>query len=159
LFAVDQFVAYDDVAWIRGGWIHRNRLLAQGRPAWFTIPTLGASSHVPLDSVKVAAGPWREKMIRTLEQAYARAPFLDPVLAMAQRVLQPGSSFVADVAVASLEAVRDYLGYMTPIHRARHRYARTGGQGQGRVISICHAEGATEYVNAIGGSGLYDRQV
>ena len=158
LFAVDRFVAYDDVAWIKGGWIHRNRLLAQDRPAWFTIPTRGASSHVPLDSVRAAEGPWREQMLQTFEQSYARAPFREPVLTMVHSVVATPSPFVADIAVASLEAVRDYLGFATPIHRARNRYEQSDATGQDRVIAICRAEGATEYLNAMGGSALYDRQ-
>ena len=158
LFAVDRFVAYDDVAWIKGGWIHRNRLLVQGKPVWFTIPTRGASSNVPLDSVRAADGPWRERMLQTFEQAYARAPFRKAVLPMVQRVVAIPSPFVADIAVASLEAVRDYLGYTTPIHRARNRYGEAGHlRGQDRVIAICRAEGATEYLNAMGGTALYDR--
>ena len=158
LFAVDRFVAYDDVAWIKGGWIHRNRLLAQGRPAWFTIPTRGASSNVSLDSVKAADGPWREKMLQTFAQSYAGAPFRQPVLALVHRVLATPSPLVADIAVASLEAVRDYLGYSTPIHRARNRYGDTAARGQDRVIEICRLEAATEYLNAVGGVTLYDRQ-
>jgi hypothetical protein len=158
LFGVDRFVAYDDVAWIKGGWIHRNRLLTQHRPAWFTIPTRGASSHVALDSVKAAEGSWREKMLQTFEQSYARAPFRDPVLTMMRSVVATPSPFVADIAVASLEAVRDYLGFTTPIYRARNRYQQSAARAQDRVIAICRAEGATEYLNAIGGSVLYDRQ-
>ena len=159
LFAVDRFVAYDDVAWINGGWIHRNRLLAQGRPAWFTIPTRGAGPRVSLDAVRVAEGPWRIKMLRTFEQSYARAPFRQPVLAMVEQVLSTTSPFVADVAVASLEIVSNYLGYATPIHRARNRYEESAARGQDRIIAICRAENATEYINAIGGTALYDRQV
>ena len=159
LFAVDRFVAYDDVNWIHGGWIHRNRLAAHDGPQWFTIPTRGASRHVPLDTVKVAAGRWREKMFRTLEQSYARAPFREPVLRMVERTLATPSPFVADIAVASLEHVRDYLGYTTPIHRARNRYEASAARGEERVIAICRAEGATEYLNAIGGLALYDRQL
>jgi len=158
LFGVDRFVAYDDVAWIKGGWIHRNRLRSQAGPAWFTIPTRGASSRAPLDTVKVAEGSWREKMLRTFEQSYARAPFRQPVLTMVRSVVATPSPFVADIAVASLTAVRDYLGFTTPIHRARNRYQPSAARGQDRVISICRAERATEYLNATGGSALYDRQ-
>ena len=40
LFATtDVFVLYDCVQFIRGGWIHRNRLVdANGRRGWFTLP-------------------------------------------------------------------------------------------------------------------------
>ena len=157
LFAVDRFVAYDDVAWIKGGWINRNRLLAGHRAAYFTIPARGASPHIAIDMVETAEGNWRTKMLRTCEQGYARAPYRQPVLELLERVLSRSSGLVADLSVASLEAVRDYLGYSTPICRARNRYAGSAARGQERVIEICRAEGATEYLNAIGGSSLYSR--
>ena len=131
----------------------------EGRPAWFTIPTRECEFRRPdryeLESLR---GLWREKMLRRFQQSYAHAPFREPVLEMVRRVLATPSPFVADLAVASLEAVRDYLGYTTPIHRARNRYEESDARGQDRVIAICRAEGATEYLNAMGGSALYDRQ-
>ena len=158
LFAVDRFVAYDDVAWINGGWIHRNRLLAQGRPAWFTIPTRGAGPSVSLDAVRVAARDRGARRCCARSSSRHACALPAPVLAMLERVLGTTSPFVADFAVASLETVRDYLGYATPIHRARNRYEESAARGQDRIIAICRAENVTEYVNAIGGSALYDHQ-
>jgi hypothetical protein len=106
LFAVDRFVAYDDVPWIKGGWIPRNRLLDNGRVGWFTIPTRGAGSHVGIDTVEVAGGRWREKMQRTFEQAYARAPYRQQGLDLLVRTLETRSTRGAALAVASLAVVR-----------------------------------------------------
>jgi hypothetical protein len=156
VFAVDRFIAYDDAAWIKGGWIHRNKVLVNGRPAWVTIPTARVRLGTPIHAVETHAGPWRRTILRTIVQAYARAPYQEPVLALARGVLELPSPYVADLAIASLEVVRDYLGYSTPILRARGRYD-TVLAGQDRVVAICRAEGATEYLNAIGGRALYDR--
>jgi WbqC-like protein len=156
LFAVDRFVAHDDATWIKGGWINRNRALSAGRPSYFTIPVHRVHSTTPIDAVEIAPGAWRETMMRRLEQSYRTAPFRDVVLTMFDRAVT-SSSLVADVAISSLEAVRDYLGYSVPIVRARGRYPQQELRGQSRVIAICRAEGATEYLNAAGGSALYDR--
>ena len=43
--AVDKYVIYDDVNFIKGGWINRNRILVNGEPKYFNVPMLGASSH------------------------------------------------------------------------------------------------------------------
>ena len=42
--AVDTFVLYDDVNFIKQGWINRNRILLNGRDYMFNIILKGASS-------------------------------------------------------------------------------------------------------------------
>src|SRR5579863_9869539 len=34
----DKFVIYDDVQYIKGGWINRNRILVSGNPHFITLP-------------------------------------------------------------------------------------------------------------------------
>ena len=34
---VDRFVIYDDVNYIKGGWINRNRILINGKPSYTTV--------------------------------------------------------------------------------------------------------------------------
>ena len=42
---VDKFVVYDDVAYIRQGWINRNRILLGGKDHMFSVPLVDASSY------------------------------------------------------------------------------------------------------------------
>jgi hypothetical protein len=157
LFAVDCFIAYDDVAWINRGWIPRNRYLCRGRPLWFTIPTRRSSSGTSIDRVEIAEGRWREKMLRRFQSAYVRAPYRLQVIDLLARTLAVPSAHVADLAVESLVVVRDYLGFTVPIHRSRGRYPGLLARGQDRVIGICRSERASIYINAIGGMSLYER--
>src|SRR6185369_2699399 len=46
LAAVDRFVVYDDVTFIKQGWINRNRMLINGDASFFTIPLAHKSSGV-----------------------------------------------------------------------------------------------------------------
>lgn len=39
--AVDQYVVYDDVNFIKGGWINRNRILLNGEAKYFNIQMTG----------------------------------------------------------------------------------------------------------------------
>ena len=39
--SVDLFVIYDDVQYIKGGWINRNRILLEDRDHLFTFPKKG----------------------------------------------------------------------------------------------------------------------
>jgi hypothetical protein len=40
---VDKFVLLDDVNFINGGWINRNRIAVNGEPYWMTLPLIKAS--------------------------------------------------------------------------------------------------------------------
>ena len=42
--AVDKFVIYDDVNFIKGGWINRNKILLNGTAFMVNVPMQGASS-------------------------------------------------------------------------------------------------------------------
>jgi hypothetical protein len=52
--AADKFVIYDDVAFIKQGWINRNQILLHGRPHLFSVPLQSASSHVLIRETAVA---------------------------------------------------------------------------------------------------------
>ena len=51
--AVDKYVIYDDVNYIKGGWINRNRILVDGQPHYFNLPVLGASSNKKINEIQV----------------------------------------------------------------------------------------------------------
>jgi hypothetical protein len=43
--AADRFVIYDDVNYIKGGWINRNRILINGEPSYITVPLHQSSPY------------------------------------------------------------------------------------------------------------------
>ena len=49
--AVDSFVIYDDVAYIKQGWINRNYILAGGKKQLITLAMEGASIFKRIDQV------------------------------------------------------------------------------------------------------------
>ena len=51
--AVDKYVIYDDVNFIKGGWINRNRILVNGQPKYFNIPIIGASPFKLINEIGV----------------------------------------------------------------------------------------------------------
>lgn len=51
--AVDAFVVYDDVNFIKGGWINRNYTLANGDRQLINLPLHGASPNKFINQVEV----------------------------------------------------------------------------------------------------------
>lgn len=157
IFASDRFVFYDDVNYIKGGWINRNRILLDGEARFFTVPLRGASSFVPINRVGVNEQypKWREKMLDTVRMAYRRAAHRDSGVGLLERVLASNRESIADLAVASVRTVLDYLGLVHDLVPSSRTYNNEHLMGQDRVLDICKKENADVYLNAVGGMGLY----
>lgn len=153
------FVFLDDVTFIKQGWINRNRCLLQNRPHYFTVPLQSASSHRPISSTLIADDPrWRSRMLRLLEQAYAHAPFRQQTLALVERVLSAAHCNISDLAAVSVRTVCEHVGLAATWQTSSSAHPAQGTGGAGRIVNICRALGATRYVNAPGGSDLYDQR-
>lgn len=159
--AADRFVIYDDVAYIKNGWINRNRLLLNGRPHYFTLPLRGASPNKKIHEVHVQPqATWRRKMEQTFLQAYAGAPGLGLVMDLLKATLDSvtDEQTVDEYARCSLLTVHRCLGLTVQVEPTSRVYGNEHLRGQDRVIDICKREGATTYLNAPGGRSLYDEE-
>lgn len=133
LHAADALVFYDDVNFIKNGWINRNRLLLNGLPAYFTVPLANASSFAKIDQVQVLddAG-WRLKLMEKLRHAYARAPYYARVAPLVASVLNADTARVGELAKQSVMAVADYLALSCKFVASSRGYANqtlTGKSG------------------------------
>jgi len=161
MHASDRFVVADDVAFIKQGWINRNRLLINGEPAYFTVPLKRHPATALIKDVEIAdsaSQPWRGTMLKTIANFYRRAPSFDGVYPMVERVVAAPFTKIADMARASLREVCEYLSIRSTIVESSAAYGNAHLKGQDRVIDTCKAEHASDYVNASGGRALYSRE-
>jgi hypothetical protein len=160
--AVDTFVVYDDVAFIKQGWINRNRLLINGQPAYFTVPVKHASSFTLIRDAVVDDDPqnarWVEKTLKTVDIAYRRAPEFQRVFPMVEAVLTAPTRRIAELALASVKAVMHALDLRREWIDSSTCFENAHLKGEDRVLAICRQQGASEYVNALGGKELYSRE-
>jgi hypothetical protein len=162
IHAVDTFVVYDDVAFIKQGWINRNRILINGQPSYFTVPVKHASSFALIRDTVVDDDPknarWVEKTLKTIEIAYRRAPEFGRVFPRVEAVLSSPTRRVAELAAASIKAAMQLLDLRTEWVESSARYGNAHLRGEDRVLAICRAQGATDYVNVAGGRELYSHE-
>jgi hypothetical protein len=162
IHAVDRFVVYDDVAFIKQGWINRNRVLINDAPAFFTVPLKNASSFALISDTRIDDAPqhlrWAEKLLKTIDNAYRRAPEFGRVFPMIEEVFGRKTTRIVDLALASLKAVATFLDLHTSCVDSSTMYRNAHLKGEERVLAICAAEQATEYVNLPGGRGLYSSE-
>ncbi|MGA0558486.1 WbqC family protein [Larkinella sp. VNQ87] len=157
--AVDKFILYDDVAFINRGWINRNRLLVNGKDHLFTVPLKDASQNKRIREVELGDDPkWRAKLLKTIEQAYRKAPFYTTVYPLLEKIVNLEVRTIAELVEGSLRELNDYLGIRTEIVPSSTVYGNDDLKAQERILDICLREKASRYINPIGGQELYDRQ-
>ena len=156
--AVDRFVVYDDVAYIKQGWINRNKILLNGAGHTFTVPLKNASSYTTIRETEInnsLYNGWREKFYKTLQQAYSKAPYYRQAIDIIVSVLNRQCNSIGELATHSLITTSNYLGINTAFVSTASAYGNNNLKAQDRIIDICKREHAATYINAAGGKELY----
>lgn len=160
IHAVDRFVVFDDVNYIKKGWVNRNNLLEGGAPGLFTLPLSKASQNSPINTIQVAPDDgWRGKLFRRIQAAYGKAPHFAAVMPLVEQGLMREGLDIGAFNTAILRDVMEHLDIRTELVPSSAIFGNEGMKGADRILDICKQEGAKRYVNAIGGKELYDRAV
>jgi hypothetical protein len=153
---VDKYVIYDDVNFIKGGWINRNKILSNGNILLFNIPTDGASSFKKINEIKV--GEKKERLLKTIEQEYRKAPFYKNVFPLVSSIVNNENKNLASFLANGLVKVSEYLEIQTEFILSSNIKKDNELKGKDKVLSICNILETTEYYNAIGGMELYSKE-
>ena len=157
---VDEFVLYDDVNFINRGWINRNRILVNGKDSMFTIPLKDASQNKLINEIDVNWDDnWKGKFLKTIEQAYKKAPFYENVLPIIEKTIEIKEVQFSKIIENNLRLICEYLEIKTEIISSSTIYQNTDKKAQERILDICLQEKANHYINPIGGLELYDKEV
>lgn len=156
LNAVDKYVIYDDVNFIKGGWINRNRMLMNGEAKLFNIQMEGASPNKKINEVHISKNNvWKKKLIKSVETSYSKAKMYKNVFPMIERIINYETDNVAEYITNSLKKISEYLNIKTEFIISSEITKNCELKGQDKVIEICKVLGSDEYYNAIGGKELY----
>ncbi|MBR6860311.1 MAG: WbqC family protein [Acidaminococcaceae bacterium] len=154
---VDKYVVFDTASFSNIKWGIRNQILINGAPAFFRVKTLKVSQNKPFNEIQVSGDPEAKKNnIHTLECAYGKAPYFSDVMPLLERFLLADYDNLAQCNVASNRLVCDYLGIKTEILLFSELDCDKELKMQYRIYDVCKVLGGDEYINAIGGTELYD---
>ena len=153
----DRFLIGDDFAFMKGGWIPRNRILVQGVPAYFRVEVRHQSCNWLISEMQLVDFPLTDKL-KTLEMAYHKAPCFEAGYALVEQILRNPERRLSVFLEDSIRAVSAYLGITTPIGRTSDLPGNRQLRREERVYDMCHRLGADTFVNAIGGTRLYSRE-
>lgn len=159
--AVDKFVFYDDVNFIKQGWINRNKILVSGQEFLFTVPLEGADSFRLISDTKIKErlyDNWKIKFRKTIDQSYKKAPFFAVVKELIDSIINKPPLSIGNLAIDSIVSVSKYLGIETEFVISSEAYQNQGLERQLRLVDICNLEKADHYINVLGGWELYSKK-
>lgn len=156
--AVDEFWIFDDVQYIRRGWMNRNYILNNGQRQLFTLPVSKGSRSDLIGEKKLSEefAQSLDNLAMSFRNSYARAPHVDAVLEMLSNLSSGKWENFLEFSSRSLELTFKRLGVRTPMQRTSQLDIPESLHGAQRIIEVCHRAGAQHYVNPIGGLALYD---
>ncbi|WP_409029140.1 WbqC family protein [Gracilimonas sediminicola] len=156
---VDKFIFYDDVNYITGGWINRNRILINGEAKYLTIPCKNASQNRLIKDIDHSLTERdQKKLLKKIRFTYSNAPYFEYVFPIIGEVFKTEIELISELAIESIKRVADYLELECEFQKSSEKYDNQELDAADRLIDICKIEGINHYVNSIGGKELYDKQ-
>lgn len=154
---VDAFVVYDDVNYIKKGWINRNNILVNGQQILFTIPLKSISQNKLINQIEIDENTgWRKDLLKTIRQSYSKAPFFEEAYPLIEKIIEFQEANVSKFIIHSLKEICYFLKIQTNIIISSNLEKNNNLKGQEKIIEICQKLDATNYLNASGGKNLYD---
>jgi len=159
IHAVDLFVVFDDVNYIKKGWINRNSILVNGTANMFSISLKQVSQNKLINEISInETSGWNKDLLKTIEFSYKKSPHFDTVFPLIEKIVNHPETNLARFITNSLKEICTYLQIDTKIMVSSQIEKDNNLKGQDKILDICKQLQATDYVNAIGGMGLYDRE-
>ena len=158
--AVDEFVIYDNIQFTKKGWINRNRILVNHKDDYISLPLKKDSDYLNINQ-RLLADTWnvdRKKMLNRIVESYRKSPQFDQVYVLLENCLNADDSNLFDFILNSLKQILAYLSISSKIVISSSIDIDHDLKSEEKVLAICKAQKAEEYINPIGGLELYSKE-
>lgn len=158
----DVFIFYDDVQYDKRGWRNRNRIKTAHGPQWLTIPVSASGVQqegTPINQIKIQnETAWQEEHWKTIEQAYAKAPYFDQYAYMLYEFYKRRTNYLADFTVATTVALASILGLTDTRFIRSSSLDGIEGTKTERLINILTMLGADHYITGPSAENYIDHK-
>lgn len=151
---VDKYIVYDDVNYIKKGWINRNNILENGSAKLFTISLKEASQNKLINEIEIVDD--FSKFKKKLQYNYSKAPYYNETYSMIERIVDYPDKNLSRFIINSLREILAFLNIDTEILISSELTKDNSLKGKDKIIQINKILKSNTYVNAIGGQELYN---
>ncbi len=159
IHAADVFVVYDNIEYTKKGWYNKNRFLLNGTDHLFTIPLKKDSDFLHVSQRRLADDAVKDckKILAQISNVYRKAPFYKQTFSLLESLFLYGDLNLFNFIFHSISQTCKHLDINTKFVVSSTININHGLKGKDKVLAICKAMGATEYINPSGGVELYDK--
>lgn len=157
VYEINEFIFYDDVQFIKQGWINRNQIIVNGQKKFFTFPTVKAQQSDLIKNVDcVSVDFYFAKFRKTVRQSYASAPNLSVGLGYIDSVFAGDCVRISELASRSVKLFFQLVGIDRNFHLSSDLGLCSSYESRtARLAELVESVGCGRYVNPVGGADLY----
>lgn len=158
--AVDVYVVFDDVNYIKRGWINRNKIrLSSGEVSYIRLPITKASQNKLICEHTISnLDESKSVLFKTMEYNYKKRPHYYDGMGILEKLFHVSESNLSDFLFKQIQIVSDYFCFDTEIVRSSELKNNKELLAQEKIIDIVKLLNGEQYINAIGGVSLYDHK-
>ena len=154
---VDTYVFFDDVNYIKKGWVNRNNILINGNAGLFTISLNNASQNKLINEISISDD--FIKFNKTIDFTYHKAPYYQETRELLNIILSYSKNSLSKFIGNSIQVISKYLEINTEFISSSDIIKNENLKAQEKIIDICKILKANTYINAIGGVELYKQDI
>lgn len=163
--AVDEFILFDDVQYIKKGWINRNRILSPDikKEFLYIVAPLQKHSHNELiKNIKISySHDWISKIYGQLTYyKKIRAPFYKQIIDLLEIIFNEKIESIVQLNLKSLNILVKYLGIKTELTvSSEYKFDYSLVQAPGDwAFEIAKQKKAKMYINPFSGRDLFNKE-
>ncbi|MBP2283054.1 hypothetical protein H4V97_001372 [Flavobacterium sp. CG_23.5] len=157
---VDVFVIYDNIEYTKKGWINRNRILVNGKDEIISLPIKKSSDYLHINQ-RVLSETWEKdklKLLNKVKANYRKAPYFDEVIPLMEECMEFDAINLFDFIYHSLTKLCKRFDINTEVVVSSELDINHNLKSSEKVMEICKFLTAEQYINTIGGLGLYSKE-
>ena len=157
--SVDKFIVYDDVNFIKKGWINRNKILNNNSELLFTVPLRSISQNSLISEILLGENFkfWKKKFLATIFHSYKNSSNFKISFDLIEKILNHKVDSISELLTFSLIELCKFLDIKTLITLSSETYKSNRHLKKStRILDICEKENAVKYINLSGGTELYN---
>ncbi len=157
--AVDKYIVYDDVNYIKGGRINRNNILIGGQAKPINLLLVGASPNKLINEIELLHDKVQEgKLLKSISMNYAKAPYYADVFPIIEEIINDPEKNLAIYHYNTFKRLCAYMGITTELILSSSLDKDCSLKSAEKLYHICDIMNAGEYYNSIGGWDLYTHE-
>jgi len=159
----DEWIIFDEIQFIDKGWINRNRILHPSEEKqwqYITLPLSGRKQFSKINELNIhPEKKWKAEIFGKLTHYKKKAPFYSETVAFLEECFEDKCEHLSTFLALTLKKCAKKLEISTPIRlQSEMKWGNLKVEHPGQwAVAMSSACGANEYINPIGGEGIFKK--